>query len=228
MGFNLGQFSFDNVKDSPTHKGQLSTLNSKLGNPSINMNLKNINTNTLGNILHFEKVIPHIEKYSGTTSLYLYLYLDPNKPILPSEPQDKYKYKINPKYRNLFKTDVLICGFEPIYLGKGVSATGHRFNQHISSFKKETSQDEVDGKIITNKLKLAKFMEIEKSFSSQNSLIKNWDEYRNNFVKIIFQFNTREDLELAEIVLINTIGSINGTYKGPLTNILNTKDKILK
>ena len=38
-----------------------------------------------------------------------------------------------------------------------------------------------------------------------------------------FEFESRNELEEAEKILIKLIGSINGSNKGPLVNILDTK-----
>ena len=43
-------------------------------------------------------------------------------------------YKIPKDKQKLFGVGELVFGYEPIYLGKGVSSTGHRFSQHIAEF----------------------------------------------------------------------------------------------
>ena len=73
-----------------------------------------------------------------------------------------------------------------------------------------------------NKTKQNKFQEIEDYFP-KSSIVRNWNEYRESFVKIIFEFESRNELEEAEKILIKLIGSINGSNKGPLVNILDTK-----
>jgi hypothetical protein len=188
-------------------------LSGSLGNAPIIINPQTLNSNLFLNILKFNKVIPHINNYSGVTKNYLYIYMDPRHPAKNSK---DYYYKIPKDKQKLFGVGELVFGYEPIYLGKGVSSTGHRFSQHIAEFINKEKKEKA------NKTKQNKFQEIEDYFP-KSSIVRNWNEYRESFVKIIFEFESRNELEEAEKILIKLIGSINGSNKGPLVNILDTK-----
>lgn len=206
-------FTKYNLNKSKAFNGRISTLSGSLGNAPIIIDPKTINSGLFLNILKFNKVIPHINNYSGVTKNYLYVYMDPRNPAKNSK---DYYYKIPKDKQKLFGVGELVFGYEPIYLGKGVSSTGHRFAQHIAEFINKEKKEKA------NKLKQNKFQEIEDYFP-KSSIVRNWNEYRESFVKIIFEFETRNELEEAEKLLIKLIGSINGSNKGPLVNILDTK-----
>ena len=206
-------FTKYNLNKSEAFNGRISTLSGSLGNAPIIINPQTLNSNLFLNILKFNKVIPHINNYSGVTKNYLYIYMDPRHPAKNSK---DYYYKIPKDKQKLFGVGELVFGYEPIYLGKGVSSTGHRFSQHIAEFINKEKKEKA------NKTKQNKFQEIEDYFL-KSSIIRNWNEYRESFVKIIFEFESRNELEEAEKILIKLIGSINGSNKGPLVNILDTK-----
>lgn len=194
--------------------GRISTYSAKLGNSPITFDFKKIeDPNDIVNILKFNKVVPSLPKnYSGVTQNYLYVYLDPFKPAT-SEYGLVYKlpFVIN-------GVNELRFGYEPFYIGKGVSSTGHRFNQHIANFlSKEIGE-------LENEKKQERFQNIQKKFYAASGMQpKNWNEYKEDWIKIIFEFKDRATLERVEKVLINTIGSVNGIKNGPLLNISSTK-----
>ena len=206
-------FTKYNLNKSEAFNGRISTLSGSLGNAPIIINPQTLNSNLFLNILKFNKVIPHINNYSGVTKNYLYIYMDPRHPAKNSK---EYYYKIPKDKQKLFGVAEIVFGYEPIYLGKGVSSTGHRFAQHIAEFINKEKKEKA------NKTKQNKFQEIEDYFP-KSSIVRNWNEYRESFVKIIFEFESRNELEEAEKILIKLIGSINGSNKGPLVNILDTK-----
>lgn len=206
-------FTKYNLNKSEAFNGRISTLSGSLGNAPIIINPQTLNSNLFLNILKFNKVIPHINNYSGVTKNYLYIYMDPRHSAKNSK---EYYYKIPKDKQKLFGVGELVFGYEPIYLGKGVSSTGHRFSQHIAEFINKEKKEKA------NKTKQNKFQEIEDYFP-KSSIVRNWNEYRESFVKIIFEFESRNELEEAEKILIKLIGSINGSNKGPLVNILDTK-----
>lgn len=172
--------------------------------------------------LKFNKMLPRVDKhYSGVTSCYLYVYLNPFK---PAETIDDYHYKIP---AGAFKTTDLYFGYEPFYIGKGVSSTGHRMNQHIADFL-QMDEDTVNQTKVKNAIKMAKMKEISAKFGAVESdpywvLPKTWEDFRKEWVIIAFNFPDRLSLEIAEKILIQTIGSIDGIKRGPLTNISLTK-----
>lgn len=194
--------------------GRISTFSGSLGNEPIHFDFKKIQDPTdIVTILKFNKVVPSLPKnYSGLTQNYLYVYLDPFKPS-PTDYGYVYKlpYPIN-------GADEIRFGYEPFYIGKGVSSTGHRFNQHLANFLNK-GPDELE-----NAGKQERFLNIQKKFFAANSSQpKNWNEYKEEWIKIVFEFKDRATLERIEKLLINTIGSINGAKKGPLVNIASTK-----
>lgn len=178
--------------------------------------------------LKFNKMLPRLNThYSGSTSNYLYIYLDPYKPAKTTE---DYHYKIP---SGLIGLKDLYFGYEPFYIGKGVSSTGHRMNQHIADFL-NLEDDFIGNQKVKNLLKMSRMKEIGNQFGKpvateeghDDSLFilpKNWQEYKTNWVCLLYSFPDRISLEVAEKILIQTIGSINGTKKGPLTNISLTK-----
>ena len=216
MSFNPHAFRYANVKNKETYRGPISRLSGQIGNPSLTVN-KQTSPDVLKSILLHSKVIPQIQNYSNQTKLYLYVYMDPSKPI---DSVTDYKYTIPNQYKSIFGTSTLMFGYQPIYIGRGVSSTGFRFNQHITEFLKETNSENGNTNPM-NKFKMDKFREMEQKFHENG--LRDWQDYKNNFVKIMFEFDSREDLDKAEVVLIQLIGSLNGRNRGPLTNIMSTK-----
>lgn len=192
---------------------------SKTINPNIKISLPH---NLDIDYLKFNKMLPRLDKhYSGATENYLYFYLNPFK---PASYVDEYHYKIPPEY---FGASSIYFGYEPIYVGKGISSTGHRMNQHIADF---ISGNEVDnlGFKQKNLQKSNKLREISSQFGKPSDdpywiMPVDWSKYKNDWVILAFNFDSREKLELAEKILIGSIGSINGIKRGPLTNISLTK-----
>lgn len=172
--------------------------------------------------LHFLKASPRINRnYSGLTSNYIYVLLDPNKPIKNIE---DFSWDL-PK--NIFGIDNIKFGFEPFYIGKGVSSTGHRMNQHVARFE-QSKEDETKKENLQkqNRLNLISGT-FNKPHADSEFYIhpKNWNEYKKEWIITIFEFKDRDKLEVAERELIKIIGSINGIKKGPLTNISFTKEE---
>lgn len=97
------------------------------------------NINNIEN-LFLAKVNPRIPRtFSGVTKNYIYCYLDPFKPV--TGPTD-FQYNLDKRF---FKDRIkfeLTFGFEPFYIGKAVSSTGHRHNQHIAEFIKSFGYEE--------------------------------------------------------------------------------------
>ena len=188
---------------------------------SPNISIK-VPTNLSIDYLKFNKVLPRVDKhYSGATSCYLYIYLNPYK---PAETIDDFHYKIP---AGIFKSNDLYFGYEPFYIGKGVSSTGHRMNQHIADFL-QLDEDTVGQMKVKNVIKMNKMKEVSELFNSVQEdpysiLPKNWSEYKKEWVIIAFNFPDRLSLEVAEKILIQTIGSVDGIKRGPLTNISLTK-----
>lgn len=172
--------------------------------------------------LKFIKMLPRLNQhYSGVTSNYLYVYLDPYK---PAETIDDYHYKIPP---GVIGSKDLYFGYEPIYIGKGVSSTGHRLNQHVADFL-ALDDDLVGDSRVKNIQKMERLKEIANKFGKPEAeatmiLPKNWNDYKKEWVCILFSFPDRLSLEVAEKILIQTIGSVNGIKRGPLTNISMTR-----
>jgi len=129
---------------------------------------------------------------------FLYVYLDPFKCYLDNK---ELGYIENPDY---------FFGYEPFYIGKGTNGHGYRMNQHISIFQKNQE---------TNIIKRKKFEEIETKMKSNKypDKPKNWTEYKNNYIIILNTFNSEKELQDAEIILINKIGTIY-QQNGPLVN----------
>lgn len=194
--------------------GRISTFSAKLGNEPITFNFNKIEDPTdIVKILKFNKVVPSLPKnYSGVTQNYLYVYLDPFKPATTDY---GFIYKLPFPING---SDEIRFGYEPFYIGKGVSSTGHRFNQHIANFLSKDINE------LENEKKQERFQNIQKKFFAASGIQpKNWNEYKEEWIKLIFEFKDRATLERMEKVLINTIGSINGAKSGPLLNISLTK-----
>ena len=172
--------------------------------------------------LKFNKMLPRLNThYSGVTNNYLYVYLNPYK---PAKTIDDYHYIIP---SGIIGSKDLYFGYEPFYIGKEVSSTGHRMNQHIADFL-TLDEDLVGDTKVKNLQKMQKMQSIGNLFGSAASdpvfiLPQNWSEYKKEWVCILFSFPDRLALEIAEKILIQTIGSIGGVRKGPLTNISLTK-----
>lgn len=204
---------------TPTFMGGKFTNYSKQINP--NQMLKIPNDLDI-EYLRFSKSLPRINNhYSGVTSNYLYVYLDPFR---PAGTINDFHYKIP---NGLYGTTEIYFGYEPIYIGKGVSSTGHRMNQHIADFL-NMDEDSVNGQKMKNPIKMNRFKEISNSFNKVSEdpylvLPTNWNEYKKDWVQIMFTFPDRMTLEVAEKILIQSIGSIGGIKKGPLTNVSLTR-----
>lgn len=140
---------------------------------------------------------------------YIYIYLNPFKSYIDN---NELGYIEDPQ---------LFFGYEPIYVGKGVSGHGYRFNQHISKFLKGQE---------TNQKKKEKFKEIEKLMQSRNDGPKNWNDYKQNYIVIYKTFPNEKELLFYEMTLINKIGTLYSTENpGPLTNkITNFEMKKIK
>jgi hypothetical protein len=219
----LNEFLKNN--SSPTFNGGKFTNFSKAINPNLSI-IPPINLD-LG-YLKFNKMLPRLNAhYSGSTENYLYIYLDPFK---PAKTVEDYHYKIP---SGLIGSKDLYFGYEPFYIGKGVSSTGHRMNQHIADFL-TLEEDFIGNQKVKNLLKMTRMKEIGSQFGkpikiedgqddSLHILPKNWQEYKTNWVCLLYSFPDRISLEVAEKILIQTIGSINGSKRGPLTNISLTK-----
>lgn len=192
---------------------------------------KQINPNLMVNIpsdldigyLRFSKMLPKLNQhYSGATFNYLYIYLDPYK---PAETIDDYHYIIPP---GIIGSKHLYFGYEPVYIGKGVSSTGHRLNQHVADFL-NLDEDLVGNTKVKNVQKMEKLKEISSKFGkpfidSTCILPANWNEYKKEWIVLLYAFPDRMSLEVAEKILIQTIGSVNGIRRGPLTNISMTRN----
>ena len=211
--------SYGQTPEVPTFMGGKFTSFSKQINPNQMLVVPN---NMDIEYLRFSKVLPRVNNhYSGVTSNYLYVYLDPFK---PAGTISDYHYKVP---GGMFGTTDLFFGYEPIYIGKGVSSTGHRMNQHVADFL-NMDEDSLNGQKIKNPVKMNKFQEISKHFSKASEdpylvLPTNWNEYKKDWVCILFTFPDRMSLEVAERILIQTIGSVGGLRKGPLTNVSLTR-----
>jgi hypothetical protein len=131
-------FTKYNLNKSEAFNGRISTLSGSLGNAPIIINPQTLNSNLFLNILKFNKVIPHINNYSGVTKNYLYIYMDPRHPAKNSK---EYYYKIPKDKQKLFGVGELVFGYEPIYLGKGVSSTS-------SLITPENTFGEISGKLL--------------------------------------------------------------------------------
>ena len=176
--------------------------------------------------LKFNKMLPKLNTfYSGTTANYLYVYLNPFK---PANTIDDYHYKIP---TGIIGSADLYFGYEPFYIGKGVSSTGHRMNQHIADFL-SMDEDMVGDNKVRNLQKMEKMKEIGMQFNKPikenptqtvNIVPKNWSEFKNEWICLLYSFPDRLSLEIAEKILIQSIGSLNGKKRGPLTNISLTK-----
>ena len=173
--------------------------------------------------LQFSKMLPKINNhYSGATENYIYIYLNP---FNPAETIDDFHYRVPP---GIFGCKELYFGYEPIYVGKGISSTGHRLNQHVADFL-NLDEDIVGNTKVKNVQKMEKLKEIASHFGksfpeSQIILPTNWPEYKKEWIHVFITFPDRLSLEVAEKILINTIGSISGLKRGPLTNISLTKN----
>lgn len=206
-------------KNTPSFMGGKFTNFSKQINPNMMINIPN--DLDIG-YLKFIKMLPRLNQhYSGVTSNYLYVYLDPYK---PAETIDDYHYIIP---GGLIGSKHLYFGYEPIYIGKGVSSTGHRLNQHVADFL-NLDEDLVGDSKVRNIQKMEKLKEIASKFGkpcedSTMILPTNWSEYKKEWVCVLFSFPDRMSLEVAEKIFIQTIGSKNGIRRGPLTNISMTK-----
>lgn len=211
--------SYGQTPEVPLYVGGKFTNFSKQINPN---QLLTVPNNLDIGYLRFSKVLPRINNhYSGVTSNYLYVYLDPNK---PAEAIDDYHYKLPP---GVFGTKEIYFGYQPIYIGKGVSSTGHRMNQHVADFL-NLDEDTVGNQKVKNELKMNKLKEISSKFGKVNEdpywvLPSDWATYKKDWVCIMFTFPDRFTLEVAEKIIIQTIGSIGGLKRGPLTNISLTR-----
>lgn len=162
--------------------------------------------------LQFSKMLPKINNhYSGATENYIYIYLNP---FNPAETIDDFHYRVPP---GIFGCKELYFGYEPIYVGKGISSTGHRLNQHVADFL-NLDEDIVGNTKVKNVQKMEKLKEIASHFGksfpeSQIILPTNWPEYKKEWIQVFITFPDRLSLEVAEKILINTIGSISGLKK---------------
>ena len=172
--------------------------------------------------LKFNKMLPRLNNhYSGVTNNYLYVYLNPYK---PAKTIDDFHYKVPP---GILGVKDLYFGYEPFYIGNGVSSTGHRMNQHIADFL-NLDEDLVGNNKVKNLQKMQKMQNIGKQFGSTVEdpvfiLPQNWSDYKKEWVCLLYSFPDRISLEVAEKILIQSIGSLNGIKRGPLTNISLTK-----
>lgn len=198
--------------------GQISKLASNLVQKS------NVSgSNLTPGYMKFLKANPRVNRnYSGKTENYIYVLLDPFKPLIGL---DDFKWNIPSK---IFGVDEIRFGFEPFYIGKGVSSTGHRMNQHIARYNQNSdSENEKKENLYKHRRLESISMNFRRTAKEEDFYItpKNWDEYKKEWIITIFEFPDRESLEVAEKELIKIIGSINGIKKGPLTNISFTKEK---
>lgn len=216
---NIGALLGSNQNGLPSFSGGKFTNFSKQINPNMVLSIPN---NLDLDYLKFIKMLPRLNQhYSGVTSNYIYVYLDPYK---PAKTIDDYHYIIP---AGIIGSKDLYFGYEPVYIGKGVSSTGHRLNQHVADFL-NLDDDLVGDAKVRNITKMEKLKEIASNFGkpckdSVEILPSNWSEYKKEWVCILFSFPDRISLEVAERILIQTIGSINGARRGPLTNISLTK-----
>ena len=100
-------------------------------------------------------------------------------------------------------------------------------NQHIADFL-NLDEDLVGNTKVKNLQKMQKMQSIGKLFGTPGEdpvfiLPQNWNDYKKEWICLLYSFPDRISLEIAEKILIQTIGSINGSRKGPLTNISLTK-----
>ena len=206
-------------KTTPVFSGGKFTNFSKQVNPNA---LIKIPSDLDVGYLKFIKMLPRLNQhYSGVTENYLYVYLNPYK---PAETTEDYHYLIPP---GLIGSKDLYFGYEPIYIGKGVSSTGHRLNQHVADFL-SLDDDLVGDAKVKNITKMEKLKEIASHFGkpcedSTMILPSNWSDYKKDWVCVLFAFPDRVSLEVAEKIFIQTIGSVNGVRRGPLTNVSLTR-----
>jgi len=134
---------------------------------------------------------------------YIYIYLNPFKEYITD---NKLGVLDNP---NIF------FGYEPIYIGKGTTGHGYRFNQHIANY--------LSGKE-KNQIKKEKFKEIEDLMKKNlPGKPKNWNDYKQNYVLIYKTFPNEKELLYNEMLLINSIGTLyTPNKKGPLVNKITT------
>lgn len=204
-----------NTVNGPIFNGGKITNYSKQFNPNL---LIPIPANLDLGYLQFSKMLPRVNNhYSGATSNYIYIYLNPFKPAQTTE---DFHYKVPP---GVFGSKDLYFGYEPIYVGKGISSTGHRLNQHVADFL-NLDEDIIGNVKVKNVQKMEKLKEISSHFGkafpdSQIILPTNWNEYKKEWIQVYLTFPDRISLEVGEKILINTIGSISGIRRGPLTNI---------
>jgi len=131
---------------------------------------------------------------------YIYIYLDPFKEYIEEK---KLAYIDDPQ---------IFFGYEPIYIGKGVTGHGYRFNQHIANY--------LSGKE-KNRIKKEKFKKIENLMKKNiPGKPRNWNDYKQNYVIIYKTFSNEKELLYNEMLLISKIGTISAHSgkAGPLTN----------
>ena len=159
-------------------------------------------------ITKYEKVRPRLHFFDyNIHKFYIYVYLDPFK-----EKYSKYK---------LPNGEVIEFMYEPVYVGKGTGA-GFRLNQHIAEYLKN-GQEENKGIKIHNELKRRKFKEIENNMLRYGhgniDFPREWKEYKKNWIIILGEYGTAQQLEAAERNFIKGIGTQRkGT--GPLVNAI--------
>lgn len=134
---------------------------------------------------------------------YIYFYLNPFKEYIS---ENKLGYIEDP---------LIFFGYEPIYVGKGVTSHGYRFNQHISNFLKNKE---------TNQKKKEKFQEIDNLMKKNlPDKPRNWNDYKQNYIIIYKTFPNEKELLFYEMKIINAIGTLyTPENPGPLTNKITT------
>jgi len=130
---------------------------------------------------------------------YIYIYLNP------------FKEYISENKLGVVDDPLVFFGYEPIYVGKGVTGHGYRFNQHISQY--------LSGKE-KNLIKKEKFKEIENLMKKNiPGKPKNWNDYKQNYIVIYKTFKNEKELLFYEMLLIKKIGTLYTPQNyGPLTN----------
>jgi hypothetical protein len=152
------------------------------------------------NYMAYQKMSPRLNFYDRKYSYYLYCYLNP--------------FKIYNKVHR-FKNIDMHFYYEPFYIGKASTNTGFRHNQHLANFLYEKDKDSRKSSTFNE---INQNMNSGKDFSHINPLApKNWEEYKNGWIVVLYTSNSAEELIQAERDLIKTIGTKKDNT-GPLDN----------
>jgi len=154
--------------------------------------------------LTFQKVIPRIDLHNyKEQQFYIYCYLDPFD-------KKTQMYKIGNKK--------VMFGYRPIYIGKA-TGKGYRHHQHLIEFAKSKYDVDEKNDITFNKWKIEAFKKLEFNMKNNKNmnLPSDWKDYKDNWIVLLEEAFSQQDLQQLEKEYINGIGTLKKNT-GLLTN----------